>query len=51
METLEKEEEIKICSQCKVERGEYECECEKCGNESYPVSAVRQTISRVLLKK
>lgn len=54
MDTLIDEKEIEICSKCKTERKnnteDYSC-CE-CGADGYPfVTAVRQTISRILLKK
>jgi len=53
MDTLIDEKEIEICHKCKVEKNNSEdYECWSCGAEGYPfVTAVRQTISRILLKK
>lgn len=53
MDTLIDEKEIEICNKCKVEKNNSEdYECRNCGSDGYPfVTAVRQTISRILLKK
>lgn len=54
MDTLIDEKEIEICNKCKVEKekNSEDYECRNCGADGYPfVTAVRQTISRILLKK
>jgi hypothetical protein len=53
METLESEEEIEICRRCKALKTDegYEWICQECGlDESTFIRAVKQTISRILLK-
>ncbi len=55
METLIKEVEIEICSDCKVEmrKDEEFYTCPMCKRHSYEIetlTAIKQTISRILLK-
>ncbi len=53
METLVKEEDIEICEKChrdKKKNEGYDWFCSHCGEDYKFINAVKQTITRILLK-